>query len=149
MLNASLNFSIIFALFVIFLLISGGFPGWVFLAILPLLVIQVLFSIGLGITLGVLNVFFRDIGQLFSVVLQFWFWLTPIVYTVTILPPAVKQLMQLNPMAALIGAYQQIFVHKQWPVWSSLWLVTLLSVLLCIWALRLFRKHAGELVDEL
>ena len=99
--------------------------------------------------LGVLNVFFRDIGQLFGVVLQFWFWLTPIVYPVTILPPAIKQLMQLNPMASLIGSYQQILVHKQWPDWSSLWLVSLLSVLLCVWALRLFRKHSGELVDEL
>ena len=148
-LNATLNFSIIFSLFVIFLLISGDFPGWVFLAMLPLLVIQVLFAIGLGITLGVLNVFFRDIGQLFGVVLQFWFWLTPVVYPVSILPPTVKQLMQLNPMASLIGAYQQILVHKQWPDWSSLWLVALLSMLLCIWALRLFRKHSGELVDEL
>ena len=148
-LNATLNFSIIFSLFIIFLLISGDFPGRVFLAMFPLLVIQVLFAIGLGITLGVLNVFFRDIGQLFGVVLQFWFWLTPVVYPVSILPPAVKQLMQLNPMASLIGAYQQILVHKQWPDWSSLWLVTLLSVLLCIWALRLFRKHSGELVDEL
>ena len=45
------------------------------------------FAIGLGMVLGVLNVFFRDVGQLFGVVLQFWFWLTPIVYPVTIVGP--------------------------------------------------------------
>ena len=33
--------------------------------------------------------------------------------------------------------------------WISLWPVTLLAVLLCIWGMRLFRKHAGEMVDEL
>lgn len=148
-LNASLNFSIIFGLFTLFLLISGQFPGWVFLALFPVLLLQVLFAIGLGITLGVLNVFFRDVGQLFTVALQFWFWLTPIVYPPSILPAAVQPLMQLNPMASLVGAYQQILVHGQWPVWSSLWLPALLGVLLCLWGLRLFRKHSGELVDEL
>lgn len=148
-LNASLNFSIIFGLFTLFLLISGQFPGWVFLALLPVLLLQVLFAIGLGIALGVLNVFFRDVGQLFTVALQFWFWLTPIVYPPSILPAAVQPLMQLNPMASLVGAYQQILVHGQWPVWSGLWLPALLGVLLCLWGLRLFRKHCGELVDEL
>lgn len=148
-LNSSLNFSIIFGLFTLFLLISGQFPGWVFLALFPVLLIQVLFAIGLGITLGVLNVFFRDVGQLFTVALQFWFWLTPIVYPPSILPASVEPLMQMNPMASLVGAYQQILVHGQWPAWSSLWLPVLLGVLLCLWGLRLFRIHSGELVDEL
>lgn len=147
-LNAGLNFAIIFGLFALFLLITGNFPGWVFLGLIPLLVIQTAFAIGLGITLGVLNVFFRDVGQLFGVVLQFWFWLTPIVYPVTILPEYVRSLMELNPMAGLMSAYQGILVGGQWPQWQTLWPVTLLAVLLCGLGIRLFRKHAGEMVDE-
>ena len=147
--NAGLNFAIIFGLFSIFLLISGNFPGWAYLALIPLLVIQVAFAIGLGITLGVLNVFFRDVGQLFGVVLQFWFWLTPIIYPVTILPESVRSLMAFNPMANLVTAYQAILVKGQWPEWQSLWLVTLLAALLCGLGIRLFRKHVGEMVDEL
>ena len=149
MLNAGVNFAILFGLFSAFLLITGNFPGWAFLALIPLLVIQIAFSIGLGITLGVLNVFFRDVGQLFGVVLQFWFWLTPIVYSRTILPESVRPLMDLNPMAGLVGAYQTVLVNGQWPQWQSLWLVTLLAILLCGLGIRLFRKHAGEMVDEL
>ncbi len=148
-LNAGLNFSIIFALFLGFLLVSGNFPGWVFLAMLPLLLIQVLFSVGLGIVLGVLNVFFRDIGQLFGIVLQFWFWFTPIVYTVSTLPAGVQTLLKFNPMSALIVAYQGIFISAAWPHWSDLWAVALLSVVLCIFGMLLFRRHAGEMVDEL
>lgn len=148
-LNASLNFAIIFSLFVIFLLITRAFPGWVFFAMFPVLAVQILFSIGLGITLGVLNVFFRDVGQLFGVVLQFWFWLTPIVYNINALPSFVKPLIQINPMTPIITAYQQILVHQQSPDWTSLRAVTVISILLCIWGMRLFRKHAGELVDEL
>lgn len=148
-LNAGLNFVIIFGLFSIFLLITGNFPGWAFLALIPLLIIQVAFAIGLGITLGVLNVFFRDVGQLFGVVLQFWFWLTPVVYSATILPESVRPFVGLNPMAGLMAAYQSILVNSQFPQWQSLWLVTLLAVLLCGLGFRLFRNHAGEMVDEL
>ncbi|MDE1164236.1 MAG: ABC transporter permease [Pseudomonas sp.] len=148
-LNASLNFLIIFSLFVVFMLVTGQFPGITFLAIFPVLAIQVLFAIGLGISLGVLNVFFRDIGQLFGVVLQFWFWLTPIVYPANILPAQLQPFMQLNPMASVIGAYHQILVHKQYPDWLSLWPTALLSLCLCLWGLHLFKKHSGELVDEL
>ena len=147
--NASLNFAIIFGLFTLFLLFSGNFPGWSFLALLPVLTIQVAFAAGLGISLGVLNVFFRDVGQFFGVVLQFWFWLTPIIYPVTILPERFRPWMSLNPMARLIEAYQTILVTGQWPNWYALWPVALLALLLCALGFRLFRKHAGEMVDEL
>ncbi len=147
--SASLNFVIIFGLFTAFLFISGNFPGWVFLALFPVLAIQIAFAIGLGMVLGVLNVFFRDVGQLFSVVLQFWFWLTPIVYSVSILPESVRPLIALNPMTGLMTAYQAILVSGKWPDWISLWPVSLLATLLCIWGMRLFRKNAGEMVDEL
>ena len=148
-LNAGLNFAIIFALFTGFLLLTGNFPGWVFLAVLPLLLIEVLFSVGLGIILGVLNVFFRDVGQFFAIFLQFWFWFTPIVYPPDILPEQIRALLFWNPMAALITAFQTILVHGQMPQWASLVPVSLLSIALCILGMGLFRRRAGEMVDEL
>ncbi len=147
--NASLNFAIVFGLFTVFLIISGNFPGLAYLALLPVLAIQIALAIGLGISLGVLNVFFRDVGQLFGIVLQFWFWMTPIVYPATILPEKFQSLMSLNPMAQLAGAYQTILIGGHWPNWQALWLVALLSLLLCGLGFHLFRKHAGEMVDEL
>ena len=147
--NASLNFAIVFGLFTAFLLMSGNFPGWSYLALLPVLAIQIAFSIGLGISLGVLNVFFRDVGQFFGIFLQFWFWLTPVVYPISILPERFQPLMSLNPMARLAGAYQTILVSGQWPNWRALLPVAVLALLLCALGFHLFRKHAGEMVDEL
>jgi len=147
--NALVNFLIIFGLFTLFLIFSGLFPGMAFLALIPLLIVQTLFTIGLGVSLGVLNVFFRDVGQFFSVVLQFWFWLTPVVYPISILPEAMQKAVQYNPMTAVMTAYQQVLVEGQWPNWASLWPVTVLAVLLCAFGLRLFRQHSGEMVDEL
>lgn len=147
--NAGINFSIILSIFLGFLLITQNFPGWALLAVIPVLLIQIVFSVGLGIILGVLNVFFRDVGQFMGILLQFWFWFTPIVYPLAVLPESVRPLIAANPMAPLIAAYQGVFVYGQWPDWSTLLMPLLLAIALCVFAMRLFRKRAGEMVDEL
>ncbi|WP_299454213.1 ABC transporter permease [uncultured Pigmentiphaga sp.] len=147
--SALLNFSIIFGLFMLFLLVTGNLPGLSILGLIPLLALHILFAVGLGITLGVLNVFFRDVGQVSGVLLQFWFWATPIVYPATILPDWLQPWMNLNPMYPLMRAYQGIFVANQWPQWHSLAIFAALAIGLALYALRLFRRHAGEIVDEL
>jgi lipopolysaccharide transport system permease protein len=148
-LNALVNFGIIFGLFVAFLLISGNFPGLIFFAIVPVLVLQVLLAIGLAMVAGVLNVFFRDVGQFVTIAIQFWFWFTPIVYPESILPDDVRALLAFNPMAHVIGAYQTVLVKGAQPDWAGLAPVLLLAVLLCVFGWRLFRKRSGEMVDEL
>jgi lipopolysaccharide transport system permease protein len=52
-------------------------------------------------------------------------------------------------MARLVEAYQTILVVGRPPDWTTLWPVALEALLLCILGLRLFRRHAGEMVDEL
>lgn len=148
-LNAGVNFAIIFGLFTGFLLLSGNFPGWPYLALAPVLAILVAFAIGLGLILGVLNVFFRDVAQFFTIALQFWFWFTPVVYPASVLPPAARAWLGWNPMAPLIMACQDILVNGQWPHWRALLPVAALAALLCLAALQLFRRRAGEMVDEL
>lgn len=147
--SALINFSIIFGLFTAFLVVTGNFPGFSYLALFPVLFVMVAFAIGLGITLGVLNVFFRDVGQFFGIFLSFWFWATPIIYPVNILPNSLQSLMRFNPMAGLIEACQTILVQGQWPDWGELWMPVLMALLFCMLGFHLFRKHAGEMVDEL
>jgi lipopolysaccharide transport system permease protein len=148
-LSALLNFCVVFGLFTVFLLLSGNFPGVVYLGLLPLLAIHTAFAAGLGVTLGVLNVFFRDVGQFFSIVLQFWFWLTPLVYAASVLPRDAQALMAYNPLAVLAVGYQTIIVGGHWPHWQSLWPVAVAAVLLCLLGLHLFKKHSADMVDEL
>jgi len=148
-LNALVNFGIIFGLFTVFLVASGNFPGPVFFAIVPVLVLQVLLAIGIGMIAGVLNVFFRDVGQFVTIALQFWFWFTPIVYPAAILPAWALPYLAWNPMAPVIGAYQAVLVNGHAPAWSTLAVPLLLALLLCAFGLRLFRRRSGEMVDEL
>ncbi|QCA03857.1 ABC transporter permease [Pantoea vagans] len=147
--GALVNFSIIFSLFTIFLIISGDFPGLPYLSLFPVLVIMMILAIGLGIIVGVMNVFFRDVGQFFGIVLQFWFWLTPIIYPSTILPESLRPMISYNPMAGVVDACQKILVNGIYPNWVSLIYPACLGLILCVVGLNLFRKHIGEMVDEL
>jgi lipopolysaccharide transport system permease protein len=148
-LNACVNFAIIFGLFLAFMVVVGLWPGWVFLATFVVLAIQLILAIGLGMVLGVLNVFFRDVGQFFGIFLQFWFWFTPVVYPTSILPKGIKSLMAVNPMYPLVSAYQGIYVSQQMPDWATLGYPLILGAVLCALGLRMYRQHVGEMVDEL
>ncbi|QIL70099.1 ABC transporter permease [Diaphorobacter sp. HDW4B] len=147
--SALINFGIIFAIYLAFLVVIGHWPGWALLSLIPLLVLQLLFTLGLGVLLGTINVFFRDVGQLTGVVLQFWFWLTPIVYTMGSLPAGAQKAFQYNPLQPLISGYQQIFLDGTVPDFAKLLPLTLITFMLLILAARFFMKRVGELVDEL
>jgi lipopolysaccharide transport system permease protein len=148
-LNALVNFGIVFTLFLLVLVLMGAFPGPVVLAVIPVLAVQVLFATGLGVAAAVFNVFFRDVGHAVGIALQLWFWLTPIVYPIDVLGERARDLLALNPMTVIITAWQQVLVYHRIPDWQPLATLGLVSVLLCLLAWRLFRRHVAEMVDEL
>ncbi|MEP0313265.1 MAG: ABC transporter permease [Hyphomonas sp.] len=108
-----------------------------------------LLAFGLGILLGVMNVFARDIGQVMSVVFQLWFWLTPIVYTRDILPDSMQTLIRLNPVTPLVEFYQDILLYSRWPDFASLLYPASLGAALVLASLLVFRRASAELVDAL
>ena len=148
-LSALLNFAITFGIFVAFLLIIGRFPGMVAFAALPVIAIFLMLAVGLAVLLGTLNVFLRDIGQAVVIALQFWFWLTPIVYPEKALPEFAHEWLKLNPAAPLISAMHDIFVDARVPDWSTLMLPVTCAVVALVLAALAFRAYSGELVDEL
>lgn len=130
-------------------LFFGHFPGWSILA-LPLGIVLIsAFAFGLGIILGVLNVFVRDIGQVMAIVLQLWFWLTPIVYPLNIVPERLRWLVEMNPMVPLVRIYQDALLYDRWPQPGSLILPALVAVAAMAFAFVLFRRASPELVDAL
>jgi lipopolysaccharide transport system permease protein len=147
--SALLNFAIVFSLYFIFLLLLGSWPGWVVVAIIPTLVIQTILAVGIGSILGVMNVFFRDISQFFNIFIQFWFWFTPIIYTINALPEVIKIFIKLNPMYPPTAAYQKIFYAKEWPDFTTLLYPALLGVALCVLGGFLFWRCRAEIMDEL
>ncbi|MDA8139712.1 MAG: ABC transporter permease [Desulfobacteraceae bacterium] len=147
--SAGLTFIIAFGLFLIFLLLAGKFPARQIWALPVILLIQMSFSVGLGIILGIANVFFRDVSQFIGIFLQLWFWFTPIVYPITILPAFIQKLVMVNPMTHIMAAYQTILVNGSRPQWINLIWVAIFVILLCFVGVRMYQQRCGEIVDEL
>jgi ABC-type polysaccharide/polyol phosphate export permease len=88
----------------------------VFLILLPLyLVVIGLLAVGLGWIVASLHVFLRDTAQVLSVVLTFWFWLTPIFITEKQFPPWARFLLAANPMYYVARAYRTILLGSAMP----------------------------------
>lgn len=140
---------ILFLVILIVFAVLGHYPGWQ-VAWLPLLIgLTAMLATSVGLLLGTLNVFMRDIGQVVPVILQALFWLTPIVYHIDILPAGVAQTFRLNPLYSLVTSYQNVLVFGRSPLFADLAVLLVASVCIAILALVLFRRASAEMVDAL
>ena len=105
------------------------------------------FGFGLGLMLGSLNVFFRDIGQGLGIVLQMWMWLTPIVYVKEILPTLFQSLLVFNPAFPFIDSLQGIIVRGLWPDQWHWSLMTFWALTAPLAGYMILRKHKPEIRD--
>jgi lipopolysaccharide transport system permease protein len=149
LLGSFVNYAIIASCFLVALALLGKWPGMVLLSALPLILLQSLLAMALGILSGTVNVFFRDVGQATPVILQLWFWATPIVYPLGILPASVREWLPLNPLYATTVGYQRIVIEQVAPDWHDFVPLTLLSVFLVVLAWGVFRSLSSDIVDEL
>lgn len=108
-------YAITMAFFAVFLLIIGHPIGvqWIALPLIALLLSG--FAYGVGIVLATLNVFLPDIRNVLGILLQFGFWLTPVVYLATILPPWAAHGLHLSPIFWAVDAVHGVVVWNQWP----------------------------------
>ena len=136
--------------FLLLIILSGffkHFPSWVWLFLpLPLILFQC-FAFGLGMFLGIINVFFKDIGHALPIIFQIWFWLTPIVYPISILPEFMQNLTAFNPAFHYINAIRDIFLYDKFPE-TSLWIfMTSWSVATPLIAYLTLRRLRPEIRD--
>lgn len=149
LLVAGFNFAVIFVIYLVFLIVIGAFPGIVLLGAIPLVALLALLGCTVGLALAVVNVFFRDVGQMVDIVLQLMFWGTPIVYSVSILPKSIQSLESWNPVYAPIVQMQELFLSQRWPDFATLVFPALLVVVMLVVALSIYRRMYAALLDEL
>jgi lipopolysaccharide transport system permease protein len=142
------NLLLFVAVLVVFALL-GQMPSFEMLWLIPLTIIVTGLALGIGLVLGVMNVFVRDIGQVVPIILQVWFWFTPIVYSLNIIPENLRGALSLNPMFPVVTAYHDVLVYKVSPDPAHLGVAVCLAIALMTLGLFLFRRAAPEMVDSL
>jgi ABC-2 type transport system permease protein len=120
------------------------------IVLLPIVMInELLFVIGLNIVFSALNVFFRDLEHILGIITMAWFYLTPIVFPINLVPEKYLKLFFLNPMTSIILPYRDILYYGLWPSKKSLLLVFLMALCFDIFAFLLFDKLQKRFAEEI
>jgi ABC-2 type transport system permease protein len=111
--NMIISFLIIYSI----ILVSGWGIDW---SLQPYLIVVILieyvFTLGLALALSAIEVYFRDIEHITSVVMMIWMYATPMFYGIDSIPDKFRAAFDMNPMLYIIGMYQQVLYYKAAPI---------------------------------
>ncbi len=148
-LSESITFLISLALLCCFLVFTGYTFHSAMLYVPLLFALQQIMAMGIGLFLASLTVFFRDVREMTGVLLQVWFWGTPIVYLIGILPEIFKGLVRFNPLFIIIDSYHRIFVFNKGLAFDSLAALSLVALVTCCFSYIVFRFLEKDIRDFL
>ena len=115
---------------------------------LPLfLLLAVVTALGVGLWLSALNVAYRDIGYIIPFLLQVWFFLSPVVYSASVVPAAFRALYGLNPMAGVVQGFRWAMLGAGQPETVSLLLSAGVALLLLVTGAMYFRRMERTFAD--
>lgn len=147
MLARLLDFGIA-TILVVFLMVYYRIPvfllGWLYIPVI--LVIELLLILGIGLVCAALNVFFRDVRSLLTLGLQVWFYASPIIYPVSLVPDWLRFIYFLNPMAGVIAAYRAVLLEGQMPG-PYLALAALVALLIFLAGYWFFKRVEFQFAD--
>ena len=126
-----------------------GIPLTLGLLMLPLLVLEVvLLALAVGVWLAALTVKYRDVRNALPFVLQVWFFVTPIIYSTSLVPEKWRWLMSLNPMTGIVEGIRAALGGKDfdWPSLAVSWIITLAIFACAVWGFRRIERSMADLV---
>jgi ABC-2 type transport system permease protein len=151
-LHACVQFSIEMALLCIVLVIAGSpFFPWLPVVVVTSILLAI-FGSGFALALSVLSVYFRDMGYLWAIVMQVWFFATPIVYPPTLVeeraPQWIQEIIDLNPMNGFVEVYRRCLYDAGAPGWRTMVALVIISFVALALGWAVFRRFARRLAEE-
>ena len=142
-----LDFLIAFSLLILLMLVYRmPIFTWSWFYIPIILLVQLALALGLGLAGAAINVFYRDIRHLVTLVLQLWLYATPIIYPVSMVPERFRILYSLNPMVGAIEAYRAVIIHNK-PPDGTLWISAVAAGIVFLMGFWLFKGVEHKFAD--
>lgn len=117
--------------------------------LLPLLVVQIILAVGASLIVSIVNAYYRDVGMAIPLLFQVAMYLTPVFYSIQLVPERLRQIVLLNPLAVLIEAYRGVLLFGQPPAAWPLAYAAAFSAGLLLLAIAVFKRAEGRLADVL
>ena len=145
----AINFLISCIIIFIALLISGiGITKYILL--LPvILIVQSVVTLAFVFVFSSITVYIRDLEYFIAVILQLWMYVTPVLYSIELIPEKFAKLFYLNPMVQIINAYRNIFYYQAMPDMRALGIWFCIGIVGIIIGYMIFKKFEKRFAEEL
>ena len=142
-----ITLSISMLLAIIFLIIVNQPVTLNFIWIIPIILLQSLFTLGLGVVFSLFTPFFKDLKEVIPIILQLWFWMTPIVYVRDLIENKYPILLKINPFYYFARSYQDIFLYSKLPPFNSILIMIIETLVVIVIAAYLYKKMIATIKD--
>ena len=113
------------------------------------IVLLAMFTLGLGLIVATANTFFRDCGHLVSVLLQAWYFATPILFPITKFPEGTQWRLRLNPAYYFIELFHEVLYAGHWPRIGLVAAAALIATASLGIGYAIFKSHEDKMVFRL
>lgn len=135
--------SLVLIIFMLFFRISLSINIlWIF----PIFIVQVVLITGISLIISTLNLFYRDIQYLTNLILLMWMYLTPIVYSLSLVPEKYLWIYRLNPMVGIIKNYRSAVFNSPFDIPSIIFSI-FISLIVFVFGFWLFKKSEKVFAD--
>lgn len=129
--------------------LSGVPLSWALLALPLVIALQLLLVLWVSLLLAVMYVFVHDLDHVYEVAMRLLFFVTPIIYGISILSPAAQQVALLNPLAHVIGYARSLILDGALPPLPPVLGFLALNLAMAYAALVIFRRVEPALMERL
>jgi len=126
---------------------SGIFLPLTIIYIPFILFFQILMGIGISLILASFTTYIKDITQIFSILFQVWFYATPIVYPIYMIPENFQFIIKINPFTGFVEIYRDIILTGKFDFQYSLLWSFLFSLIIFAIGMKVFKKLKTGFVD--
>ncbi len=120
---------------------------WRILALIPLVLLMMFATLGLGLILSAMNARFRDVGNSVGILLRVIMYLTPVAYTSDVLPAPLNTLYIINPIAGVIDGFRWALLGVNTDPSLAIISSVIVSTMLCIFGVIFFQHSDATFTD--
>ena len=142
------HFLLAIPVLLVILMALGVMPNFKIWLLPPLILIQLELVLGIALFISCVNVFYRDMGVALDVLLQGWFFATPIFYHHSILPLWLQKPAMANPLAAIVTAYRDVLISGRFPDRNFTLGALVSSTLIFLIGYAVFTRYAPVFAEE-
>ena len=143
------DFGLAFAVLLVVMPFYGTAPKWTVIFVPPLLVLAVATTLGVGLWLAALNVYYRDVRYVVPFLIQFWLFATPIAYPASVVTGPARFLLNLNPITGVVEGFRWALLGAGEGVPASIWTSSLSAAVICASGLWYFRRMERAFADAI